>query len=70
MFMMFKVKNNITPSSLSDLLLHDHPVEHNYNLNRENHMNNPMPRLESTSRTFMYYAKNLWNNISQNFKNT
>ena len=70
LMMMFKVKNNITPSSLSDLLPNDHPVEHNYNLRRENHMNNPIPRLESTSRSFMYYAKNLWNNLSQNFKNT
>ena len=69
LMMMLKVKNNITPSSLSDFLPNDHPVEHNYNLRRENHMN-PKPRLESTSRSFMYYAKNLWNNLSQNFKNT
>ena len=37
LMMMFKVKNNITPSSLSELL----PVEHDYNVRRENHMNNP-----------------------------
>mgnify|MGYP001591838763 CR=1 FL=1 len=63
LIMMFKVKNNLCPEYLSQLLPPENIENRRYNLRNNEDIRIPATNLESFKRSFIPHAISLWNNL-------
>ena len=64
LIMMFKIKTDLAPSYLTELLLHEVQHQTPYNLRNNRNIQIPLTRLEVFKRSFFPSAISLWNNTS------
>ena len=60
--MIYKVKNNMTPNYLTELLPDENQNEPNYNLRNKKNLRLSVPKKELVRRSFLHTAVRLWNN--------
>ena len=61
--MIYKVKNNLAPNYLTELLPHENQNEPTYNLRNKKNLKLPMPKKELVRRSFLHTADRIWNNL-------
>ena len=64
LMMLYKVKINIAPNYLINLLPNENRENIHYNLQNNNHIRIPFARHEAYKRSFFPYALKLWNTLS------
>lgn len=68
--MIFKIKNNLAPLYLSNLIPPEREQQVNYNIRRRNNLTIPNARIEAFRRSFFIFGSQLWNNLNQEVKNS
>ncbi len=66
--MLYGIKNNLSPSYLSDLIPPDNKDQISYNLRNSMDIVIPLVRLDSYKRSFFPHAITLWNKVSLNVR--
>ena len=68
--MIFKIKNSLAPSYLTELLPPEVQARTTYNLRNNRNIQIPLSRLEVFKRSFFPSAITLWNNLSNQVRNS
>ena len=70
LIMMFKVKNNLAPNYLTELLPPENRDQNRYNLRNSNNVKIPLHRGETIIRSFIPTAIKLWNRLELDTRNS